>query len=246
MIQLGFKPEFGRPLHLQLAQTLKNAIRADQIKAGEQMPTEAELCQAYGLSRPVIRQAYKHLSEEGLIVRQQGKGTFVRQNELNYALMASMLPLSEKIRLSGRTPGVIERSREVLTYDPLTMAKLELESGDQVLAIERTYYGDGMPLFHTQILLPLKLYPKLEKQEAENASLWEQLKKHYRIQPVKAKRILKAVALPIPICQHLDLPENSPGFRIDTLIYEQHGFPMELSVAYLKGDGTTVSMEPFR
>jgi GntR family transcriptional regulator len=64
------------PKYLQVAEILRKRIQR-QLKVGDQMPTEAELCLEFGLSRETIREALRLLDEEGLLNRQPGRGTFV-------------------------------------------------------------------------------------------------------------------------------------------------------------------------
>jgi len=84
------------PLHQQLYRYIKEAILSGKLRNGEKLPTEEEYRVAFGLSRPVIRQAYKQLLDEHLIYRQKGKGSFVKHKDFHYGLLASTKPLSEK------------------------------------------------------------------------------------------------------------------------------------------------------
>lgn len=246
MIRFEFDRNSPVPLHTQIAKAIRHEIRSGSLKPGERLPTEEEMCQMYGFSRPVIRQAYKVLLEEGLIFRHQGQGTFVRKGELNYTLVQSILPLSQKIRLSGLNPSVKVLDRKILDYDPLTMAKLELERGDRVLSTRRVYFGDTEPLFYTEIYLPLKMFEGLEELADASSSLWSAIDSRYGIKPVNALRKIRAVVLSDEVANHLELPIGSAGFRIDTISFAQTGKPMELSIAYLKGIGTKISLDYFR
>lgn len=242
MIELTFNPELKIPLYRQLANSLRLSIRSESIAPGSQMPTEQELCLHYGLSRPVVRQAYKCLLEEGLILRHQGKGTFVRTHEVNYNLITSILPLTQKIEMMKLSPKVIELSRTIKSYDEQKMSQLELDINDQVFCTRRLYLGDDEPIFVTEVMLPLKIFPNLESYDFKDSSLWIKIEEIYHIQPYKSKLRLKAVVLPSDICLALDLPQGSPGFRMDTMNYDDQGIPIELSLCYMKGIGTKVSL----
>lgn len=66
------------PLYEQLRKALLEAITSGKLSAGTKLPTEEELCAQFGISRPVARQAYNMLIEDGFVERMRGRGTFVR------------------------------------------------------------------------------------------------------------------------------------------------------------------------
>src|SRR6266508_3955185 len=65
------------PLYAQLVRLLRTQISAGEFKPGDSLATEGEICKAYGVSRITAREALRLLSDEGLIVRRPGRGTFV-------------------------------------------------------------------------------------------------------------------------------------------------------------------------
>ena len=67
----------GIPLYYQLEQILRGKITSGEISPDEPFPTESELCEQYGVSRAVVRQAFASLMNDGLIYRIPGKGTFL-------------------------------------------------------------------------------------------------------------------------------------------------------------------------
>jgi GntR family transcriptional regulator, transcriptional repressor for pyruvate dehydrogenase complex len=69
-----------------VAKMLSEAIKSGQYKPGEQLPTETELCMAYGVSRPVLREAISQLKFDGLVIPQQGRGVFVSETAFKSSL----------------------------------------------------------------------------------------------------------------------------------------------------------------
>ena len=82
------------PLHQQLANEIKLAIRSNHYTPGHKLPTEEELCLHFNISRPVVRQAYKQLMSEELIYRHKGKGSFVLKNNIRYTILDSIASLN--------------------------------------------------------------------------------------------------------------------------------------------------------
>ncbi|RUY20077.1 GntR family transcriptional regulator, partial [Mesorhizobium sp. M7A.F.Ca.CA.004.12.1.1] len=68
-----------KPLSTVVAESLSEKIRSGQLLPGAQLPTEAELCAEYDVSRTVVREAVARLRSEGLVVPQQGRGMFVSE-----------------------------------------------------------------------------------------------------------------------------------------------------------------------
>ena len=123
------------PLYRQLKGILKEAIRRGRFRPGERLPTEMELCEAFGVSRITVRQALNELANEGFLYRQQGSGTFV----------------SEKIPSKTKVLRVIVP--EAPWIPPLRKAaKLYNEANsDSGARVELEVLTMGGPQFHSEI-----------------------------------------------------------------------------------------------
>ena len=109
------------PLYNQLVAIIKRHISAGILSPGDLLPSEAELCRSLSISRSTVRQAIGALESEGLVVRRQGKGTFVaepkvhRKTERVYSFTAEMsamglTPSSELIEFDiiDPTPAIVK------------------------------------------------------------------------------------------------------------------------------------------
>ena len=74
------------PFYIQLMDTLRAKITQGEWQPGDQLPGEHTLCDTYGVSRTVVRQALRELELEGLIYRRKGKGSFVSKPKISGAL----------------------------------------------------------------------------------------------------------------------------------------------------------------
>src|SRR5690349_14816819 len=70
----------GRPAYLQITDGIKRKIETGQLVAGDKLPSMAELCREYSVSNTVIRDVLNELRRAGLVVGQQGKGVYVRDD----------------------------------------------------------------------------------------------------------------------------------------------------------------------
>ena len=88
------------PLYQQLVDSIKEQILSGKIKEGDKLMTEQEFSEAYNVSRITVRKAMEMLSDEGIVVKKQGIGTFVASKKLN-RVMESVLSFTESCERAG-------------------------------------------------------------------------------------------------------------------------------------------------
>ncbi len=233
------------PLHQQLANEIRVAIRSKVYPPGYKLPTEEELCLHFSISRPVVRQAYKQLMSEELIYRHKGKGSFVLKNDIQYTILDEVVTLNEQIKQNKMSVRVNELLKERFDCTSELATKLELTQQSPIIHIKRVYYGDDIPQFYFETFLPEIIYPGLFENLPANQALSTYIKKHHPFRPIQTKRHTKAIILSEDICEYLNLPSESAGFRIETIEYDQLGRVTELSHTYVKGLGTSMNIKFF-
>lgn len=136
--------ESPEPLYQQIAARIEEGVRAGWLRAGDQIESEPALASTYGVSRVTIRQAIGALARKGLVIRKQGKGTFVagpavrHDMQQPHGLFWSLFEQSDKasVRLLRY---------ELQTPPEAVRAMMSLDAGEQALALERLYLIDGTP-----------------------------------------------------------------------------------------------------
>lgn len=234
------------PLHSQLYASLKNAIISGYLKPGDVCPTDSLLMEKFGISRPVIQQAYNQLIEEHLVDRKKGKGTFVRQKTIDFNLIQSLLPMTKLIEANGWNPSIVNLESKVLPYNPELMGNLNLTEKDRVLMQHRIYEADGEPLSNFYMFLPLKHYPNIEKADFKHEPIINYLERNYSHQIMRAARSIYAVIMSDEICKSFNLPEKSAGFKIESVSFNEKGIPLQSSVHYIKGESTNMTVDYYR
>jgi GntR family transcriptional regulator len=78
------------PYYVQVKEALRQRIQQGEWMRGDQLPVDLELCQMFGVSRTVIRQALNELVNEGLVIRRKGKGTFVAEPKIGESLVQKL------------------------------------------------------------------------------------------------------------------------------------------------------------
>ena len=119
------------PLYEQLRKALLEAITSGKLPAGTKLPTEEELCAQFGISRPVARQAYNMLIEEGFVERMRGRGTFVRSPDTRGRFLNKQLSFAAEMGVLNLEHRTEVLRAEWVSYTPELFARLKLERGDR-------------------------------------------------------------------------------------------------------------------
>ena len=135
------------PLYEQLRKALLEAITSGKLSAGTKLPTEEELCAQFGISRPVARQAYNMLIEEGFVERMQGRGTFVRSPDTRGRFLNKQLSFAAEMGVLNLEHRTEVLRAEWVSYTPELFSRLKLERGDRCYHLVRMRYVSGKPLF---------------------------------------------------------------------------------------------------
>ncbi len=223
------------PLYLQLMSRLKNDIMAGVYAPGERIPSEQLLCDTYGVSRVTVRKAMLDLVQEGLLVRRQGKGTFVAQERLQRDLQ-QITSFSQACRQNGHTAGARLVSAEMAEASASDAEKLGIEPGSPVVEIIRLRLCDGEPVMLEVNRFPAQ-YDFLLETSAEG-SLYEQLMQHGSMPASAVHDISLGHATPMAARQ-LGCQPGDALLLLDETVLDQHGEPLHLSRQWIRGDKYT-------
>jgi GntR family transcriptional regulator len=225
----------GRPLYAQVRERLIDRIRSGEWKPGQLIANEFEIAAEFGVSQGTARKAIGDLASEGLVVRRQGRGTFVVEHTPAHVLFrffnmfdedgAAVIPDSRDIE-SASAPASEEECRA-----------LGLDDGAQVIRITRTRTRDGAPLMRETISLPEALFPGLADQPQVPNTLYDLFQKAYGVLVTRTDDRLSAVAADTATAAILDLAAGSPLLRIDRIAYGLDDTPIEwrVSLCHLAG-----------
>lgn len=161
------------PLYSQLMGIIKRSITSGALKVGDLLPSEAELCRAYDISRNTVRQAIGALEEEGFVVRKRGKGTFV--SDPNTRRKGVQYSFTTEISQLGKSPSSTLVDFAVITPSPRIVALMGLEPGVKVYRFTRVRNVDGAPLILETSYYPEYIYPNLTRELLETHSFYSLL-----------------------------------------------------------------------
>lgn len=157
MLELGqIDRAADAPPYRQIAGMLRQAIRANQLTAGERLPSETALIEHFGVARMTVRQAVQELRAEGLVVSEHGRGVFVRPTPPIRRLASDRFArkhraegkaaFSVEAEKSGYTPQVDNIVVGRQTPDPAVAERLRIPIGQEVVVRSRRYLANGRPV----------------------------------------------------------------------------------------------------
>jgi len=224
------------PLYSQLKDSIKRAIAEEILQPNDKIPTEEELCTAFNISRPVIRQAYSELISEGIIARYKGKGTFVKDKEIRSNFFSDLSNFNSEMIRAGLAPSTKVLIKEKITFDKKIYELLKLDPSQSVLHLKRLRYGDKIPLVIVDTYLPLNIFPDIEKIDLENESLYDVFEKHYKIYVSFAHRVVDAQIIDDASAKLLEVAKNTAVHHVETVASDQNERVLEVSVAIYPGE----------
>lgn len=135
----------GVALWRQIVDKLQTDIASGGLKPGARLPTEAELSARFGVNRHTVRRALEELSRDGLVRVEQGRGSFVNEDVLDYNV-EPRTRFSQWIRKHNKEPSGIVRQLREIPADQRIAAGLDLRTGSRVVLLERLGFADDRPV----------------------------------------------------------------------------------------------------
>ena len=222
----------GMALHRQLFLVLRDQIVRRALPSGSALPTEAALCEQYGVSRITVRRALQDLADEGYVERRHGVGTFVlEQRGLPEATPATVMDGLRKIQL--------ETSVDVVTVDvrpapDSVRAALQLEAGEDVLYVLRVRRdkADREPLMVSEVWLPARFAQTVTAKALKRTAMFELL----AAAGASMGRVVQEITAEMADPQKAQMLETSIGaalIRLNRYVFDRSGTPLQVQSLYL-------------
>ncbi|WP_370282932.1 GntR family transcriptional regulator [Pseudooceanicola sp.] len=209
-------------LYQQVSRDLLDRIAGEGLEKGAMLPSEAELCQQYGVSRITIRAAIGQLVERGLLVRRPGVGTFVTGRS-NTAREFNLVGFLEEGRLFTSEPV----SNEVLEADARLAELLDLAPGAPVRHIRTAVHREGEPLTVADGYSADTPEERLSEEDYRRpvaSAIAIGIRTRRRI--LRAEQTLEAVAASGEVARLLDLSEGTPVIRARRIYFTAKDRPV--------------------
>ena len=226
------------PLYVRLKRAIRDEI-ATTMRPGDAIPSEQDLIREYGVSRTTVRLALAALASEGLIVRHQGRGSFVAEAKSTVPHAFGLLPDGRAGQNFPAESTLI--SHDVIEADTHTSGALGLRLAADVHRIRWTESLTGAPQSYRVSYLPAASFPDLGTKHGTLLDLREALEAYSRNTSVGAETFEVVLADPFR-SNLLNVAEGSPLLLAETLICGQDGAPLELARAFYSGHTTRLKL----
>ena len=225
------------PLYQQLAARLRRQIAEGMYRPGDRVPSEAELCAQFGVSRITVRAALDQLVDAGLLWRQRGKGTFVTAPLVEHELIrltdfvedmaAAGLQPASRITHLGEEPASSEVARH-----------LDLAPGTLVVRL-----ADASPIAFDVTYLPLRYGRLLQRSALESETIYHILETQYQIPVVSGTFVIEAGKATTELAKALQVEQGAPLLIIQRVSYTEGREPIYFQRRYYRADRVRYRVE---
>lgn len=222
------------PLYVQLMEELETSIRNGVYKPGDKIMTEAEMAKEYGVSLITVRKAVGSLMEKGLVMRKQGKGTFVTKPKYSRN-MKKLQSFTEMCEQMGVKPGAQVLENRLIMADKKVADRLGIEPGSNVVYISRLRLADGEPIQVEKSYFPLK-YAFLLEEDLNNGSMFECLKEKAGAKVASSEKMIELCRATAEEAALMDVKKGDYLLFVKSTAYDENGEPMYAGIQLINGD----------
>ena len=223
------------PLYHQLKNILKSRILSDELKGDRRLPTEAELCMEYKVSRITVRRALSELMKDGLIYRDRGRGTFVTEGA-EFKRPELRGSIENLIAAAKGTRTRVLSYREVVSPAPIAKI-LQIKKTEKVFQLQLVRFISKGPLGYSFIYFPYSLGKIISPDELNGTTeiitfVEEKLK-------TKAHRAKQAIDVGVAdkvLAENLAVQPKTPLLIIERHYYTREGSVMFVAITYFRPD----------
>ena len=228
------KQDAATPLYVQLMEEIERNIKNGTYKPGDKIMTEAEMVKEYGVSLITVRKAVGSLMEKGLVIRKQGKGTFVTKPKFSRN-MKKLQSFTEMCEQMGVVPGARMLENRLLEADPKTAARLGIEPGSNVVYISRLRYADQEPVQIERSFFPLK-YAFLLDARFDDNSLFDFLREKAGACVASSEKVIELCRATAEEAELLDVKKGDYLLFVRSTAYDSAGEPLYAGIQIINGD----------
>ncbi|MGC4397875.1 GntR family transcriptional regulator [Hydrogenophaga sp. T2] len=223
-------PAFS-PLYQQIKGLILRSLQAGEWKPGDMIPSEFDLAARYKVSQGTVRKAIDELATDNLVVRRQGKGTFVATHAEQHIQFRFLRLLPDQGTLDEQGPAerqIIDCRR--LRASAEVARQLGLRTGDGVLQVRRVLAFGGTPAILEEIWLPGGPFKGLtiDTLASDKGPMYALFESQFGVRMVRAVEKLKAVSADAEAAERLAVAPGHPLLSVERLAFTYNDTPMEL------------------
>ncbi|MBI1906292.1 MAG: GntR family transcriptional regulator [Rhodocyclales bacterium] len=219
-------PTFS-PLYRQIKGLMLQALEAGEWLPGQVIPSEQELAARFSVSQGTVRKAVDEMAADNLLVRKQGKGTYVASHNDPRAMFRflRLVPMNGDIVSPESVP--LECWRAKAGQEASRM--LAIKPGDPIIIVRRLLRFAKKPVVVDEIYLPGEVFQglTLEMLQSWNGSLYSLFETRFGLRMIRAQERIRAVAADRSVAEALKTPEGKPLLSVERVTYTYGDKPVE-------------------
>ncbi len=219
------------PLYYQLEVIIREKIENEDYKIREQIPSEKNLAEEFGVSRMTARKAINNLVKEGILERRRGQGTFVNRRRIDY--LPGLMGFSEQVEMKGMKATSKLLEQKIIIANEEIAQRLTISEGEEVIFTARLRLADNEVLGFEKSYIPYCICPELLKIDIVEESIYNYLKEA-GYKPSKAVQESEAIKADEKISNLLNMTEGEPILKNIRLTFSG-SIPIEFSRNFYKG-----------
>jgi len=231
-------PAFS-PLYQQIKGLVLQSLHMGEWKPGDPIPSEFELAARYKVSQGTVRKAIDELAKNHLLVRRQGKGTFVAthaEQQVQFRFL-KLQPDAGDIASQGPAQRDILDCQRLQANSDLAR-KLGIRTNDAVFLVKRVLSFGGTPTIFEEVWLPGGPFKGLtaERLRADTGPMYAMFEAEFGIRMVHAQERIRAVNPTPEQAQSLQVQADTPLLRVERLSFTYQETPMEWRIGVYRTD----------
>lgn len=227
------------PLYQQIKGLVLQSLQAGEWKPGDTIPSEFELAARYKVSQGTVRKAIDELAKDHLLVRRQGKGTFVAthaEQQVQFRFLKLKPDNPDATPPSAAQRHIIDCKRQ---RAPQAVAQaLGLRNGDAVYQVRRVLSFESVPTIFEDIWLPGTAFKGLttERLNQDTRPMYAMFESDFGIRMVRAQERLRAVLAPPEVGEWLQVSDATPLLQVERTAFTYQDTPMEWRIGMYRTD----------
>lgn len=219
-------PTFS-PLYRQIKDLIMQGLASGEWRPGEAIPSEAELAIRFNVSQGTVRKAIDEMAAENLVVRKQGKGTYVASHNDPRAFFRFLRVVPNEGGVSVPQSVPLECWRAKAGQEAARI--LDIAPGAPITIVRRVLKFNGKPVVVDEIYLPGDIFQglSLEVLQEYQASLYSLFETRFGVRMIRAEERIRAVAADRTSAELLAVAEGSPLLSVERVTYTYGDKPVE-------------------
>ena len=234
------------PLHTQVSDYVREMIYSKEWGVREPLPPETELAERLGLSRGTVHAGIRALVDEGLLIRQRGRGTFVARPVMARQASGHLMSFAESMGEAGiaHVTRVVTQERRQATA--LCARNLSIAEGDDYLYLERVRSVDGQPVMYIESSLNLSACPGLDAADFARESVFAAMERTSGLAIGGSEVTYSARVAGKRRGELLACDDHAPVLQMEQLVHLADGTPVEWGSVWLPANRCVIRGEASR